>query len=65
MQNLYIGLEVFGRVCVTLNNKVRCFIFGVEENGFYLFLRFGRFNVSVYDVVNYLFVYFIVFMHLI
>ena len=44
---------------------VGCFKLSVLDNEFYLFLRFGWFNVSVYNVSYYLLVYFIDFMHLI
>ena len=47
--------------CVILNDKVGCFKFSVIDNEFHLFLRFGGFNVLVYNVGY----YFIVFMQLI
>ena len=61
----YFEFGRFGEVCVILNDKVGYFKFTEIDNEFYLLLRFGGFNVSIYDVVYYLLVYFIVFMHLI
>ena len=43
--NLYTTL-----VWVILNDKVGFFKFSIINNEFYLFLSFGEFNVSVYNV---------------
>ena len=40
-------------------------MFSVVDNEFYSFLRFGGFNMCVFDVGYYLLVYFIVFMNLV
>ena len=58
-------LGILGEVCVILNDEVGCFKFKVIDNVFYLFVRFGGFNVSVYNVGYYLLTYLIVCMHLI
>ena len=54
-----LGLEVVRGCYVILNHKFGCFEFSVVDNEFYLFLRFGRFNVSVYDVGYYLLGFFL------
>ena len=59
-----LGREGLGEF-VILNNKFRCFKFSIVDNEFYLFLRFGGFNMSMYNVGYDLFVYLIVLKHLI
>ena len=46
----------FSRIGTILNDNILCFKFTVEDDKFYLFLFFDRFNVSFYDVGYFLFV---------
>ena len=60
---IYVG-NVVGKVtrecsCCVANVGIRCYVI---DNEFYMFLSFGGFHVSVYNVGYYLLVYFIVFM---